>query len=361
MTAVGNRKLSFFDEGIVEGGGIWGACLTGELGHKSSGVINRLSALGLWDVQAEDGDDGSWWSLTALGAAVANALATPADVPTEPTPVPVVDVPAFSDITPAQAAAGEAPGIAKAVKFTRTQDAAGTRYTASNGWTISKSSTVAPGGRGGKRETAWSAYPTTDTRPARGTSSLPGYAVCATLAEAKAYVIARGDAAAILSAAHSTEERDVSNGTGVVDVASHPAHSLVNASGRGERSDMNARPAPLPRRGRAVHTPADLAPVITVTESGVAKIAAHTGQTPAQVRAAAKRQGMKVSGTPATTKRGNAGLSHFPNRTVLGSPIWSRPADAADNFRALATATTGKARAFWTVQAEVCAGHVIAS
>lgn len=76
MLAVGQHKLSFFDEGIVEGGGIWGENLTGELGHKSSGVINRLQKLGLWET-SNNGPDGMWWSLTALGAAVANVLAAP--------------------------------------------------------------------------------------------------------------------------------------------------------------------------------------------------------------------------------------------------------------------------------------------
>lgn len=77
MRAVGAGELSYFDEGIVEYSGIWGECLTGEMGHKSSGVINRLRDLGLWTVS--DGevntDESMWWALTALGADVANYLA----------------------------------------------------------------------------------------------------------------------------------------------------------------------------------------------------------------------------------------------------------------------------------------------
>lgn len=80
MLAVGRGQLSYFDEGIIEGSGIWGECLTGEMGHKSSGVVNRLAKVGLWDVTIDrESQDGAWWSLTALGAAVANHLAAEAD------------------------------------------------------------------------------------------------------------------------------------------------------------------------------------------------------------------------------------------------------------------------------------------
>jgi hypothetical protein len=76
MRAVGNRETSYFDEGIVKDSGIWGECLTSELGHRSSGIINRLRDLGLWEASEQQGDDPSmWWSLTALGADVANYLA----------------------------------------------------------------------------------------------------------------------------------------------------------------------------------------------------------------------------------------------------------------------------------------------
>lgn len=76
MTSVGRCELSFFDEGIVENSGIWGECLCSEMGHKSSGVVNQLKKLGLWLTSpgGED-DDSDWWSLTALGADVANYLA----------------------------------------------------------------------------------------------------------------------------------------------------------------------------------------------------------------------------------------------------------------------------------------------
>lgn len=76
MVSVGKRELSYFDEGITAYSGIWGECLVSELGHKSSGVVNRLRDLGLF--QTSDGDDmdsGLWWSLTELGADVANYLA----------------------------------------------------------------------------------------------------------------------------------------------------------------------------------------------------------------------------------------------------------------------------------------------
>jgi hypothetical protein len=81
MRAIGNRETSFFDNGIVTDSGIWGDNLTGELGHKSSGVINRLRAVGLLESHPQSGDDPSdWWTLTALGADVANYLAGNLDV-----------------------------------------------------------------------------------------------------------------------------------------------------------------------------------------------------------------------------------------------------------------------------------------
>lgn len=81
MAAIGRQEVSFFDEGIVAGAGSWGGILTADLGHKSSGVLNRLKTLGLFDTFKDtdpaDADCGDWWSLTELGAAVANKLAEP--------------------------------------------------------------------------------------------------------------------------------------------------------------------------------------------------------------------------------------------------------------------------------------------
>jgi len=86
MTAIGQRQLSFFDEGIQEHSGIWGSCLAQEMGHKSSGVINRLRDLGLFTTSpAGPDDDSDWWALTALGAEVANTLAAPTTTTTENT------------------------------------------------------------------------------------------------------------------------------------------------------------------------------------------------------------------------------------------------------------------------------------
>lgn len=76
MDAVGRGWTSFFDNGICEYSGIWGDNLTGELGHKSSGVINQLVKLGLFYVSPmQDDDPSNWYSLTKLGADVANYLA----------------------------------------------------------------------------------------------------------------------------------------------------------------------------------------------------------------------------------------------------------------------------------------------
>lgn len=84
MTAVGMKRFDFFDEGIVAGSGNWGenmswqyASIAGKSARSVSGVMARLSTIGLWDVylDGERGSDGNWWSLTELGAAVAVRLA----------------------------------------------------------------------------------------------------------------------------------------------------------------------------------------------------------------------------------------------------------------------------------------------
>lgn len=75
MHAIGAGHTSFFDNGIVEDSGIWGDNLTGELGHLSSGVINQIAKLGLLESHDHGSDEASnWWTLTALGADVANYL-----------------------------------------------------------------------------------------------------------------------------------------------------------------------------------------------------------------------------------------------------------------------------------------------
>lgn len=87
MKAVGLGQLSFFDDGVVEGSGIWGEILTAEMSHKSSGVLNRLKDLDLWETSEDfEANAGDWWALTALGAEVALLLAgvetdTPLEIP----------------------------------------------------------------------------------------------------------------------------------------------------------------------------------------------------------------------------------------------------------------------------------------
>jgi hypothetical protein len=84
MKQIGLGKVSFFDGGIVEGEGSWGGILTDDLGHKSSGVLNRLAALGLFETgPSDDSNAGGWWMLTALGADVANTLAKEGETPAE--------------------------------------------------------------------------------------------------------------------------------------------------------------------------------------------------------------------------------------------------------------------------------------
>jgi len=84
MKQIGLGNVSFFDGGIVEGEGSWGGCLVDDLGHKSSGVLNRLAALGLFETgPSDDSNAGGWWMLTALGADVANTLAKEEEAPAE--------------------------------------------------------------------------------------------------------------------------------------------------------------------------------------------------------------------------------------------------------------------------------------
>lgn len=81
MTAIAERKFSFFDEGLVEGSGIWADCLTGEIVGSTeypvsetrrgvASVLNSLCRKGL--LISEDDDestDGAWTYLTAAGQA----------------------------------------------------------------------------------------------------------------------------------------------------------------------------------------------------------------------------------------------------------------------------------------------------
>jgi hypothetical protein len=82
MRAVGKQSFDFFDEGIVAGSGNWGenmswqyAAMSGRKPRSVSGIMARLSVAGLWELSDGDPDQGKWWSLTELGAAVALQLA----------------------------------------------------------------------------------------------------------------------------------------------------------------------------------------------------------------------------------------------------------------------------------------------
>lgn len=88
MTLVGNRHFDFFDDGIVIHGGNWGpnmasqaASAMGKTRRSMGGIMARLAdaELGLWTVTNQESGIGNkveaWWSLTQLGADVANFLA----------------------------------------------------------------------------------------------------------------------------------------------------------------------------------------------------------------------------------------------------------------------------------------------
>lgn len=93
MTQIGTWNGSFFDDGIVEGSGAWGEVLAGELDLNALGAKNAKSVAGilvgtkkagLWYVTpAEAQDDSDFWSLTALGAAVAQYAASLVASPVE--------------------------------------------------------------------------------------------------------------------------------------------------------------------------------------------------------------------------------------------------------------------------------------
>lgn len=106
MRLVGARAFDFFDDGIVEGSGNWGPNMAAQAASAMSktarslgGIMARLasSELGLWSVDVQDngqGKDEAWWTLTELGAALANAVQLEApvadDAPADEAPAVVV-------------------------------------------------------------------------------------------------------------------------------------------------------------------------------------------------------------------------------------------------------------------------------
>lgn len=97
MRLVGSSHFDFFDDGIVENSGNWGEGLAqqaapamGKAWRSMGGIMSATKKAGLWTTH-EDEHDGTWWSLTALGAEVAllaaGKAATPAPAATvEPQP-----------------------------------------------------------------------------------------------------------------------------------------------------------------------------------------------------------------------------------------------------------------------------------
>jgi hypothetical protein len=77
MRLVGTGHFDFFDDGIVEHSGNWGEGLAqqaapamGKAWRSMGGIMAGTKKAGLWTTH-EDEHDGTWWSLTALGAEVA--------------------------------------------------------------------------------------------------------------------------------------------------------------------------------------------------------------------------------------------------------------------------------------------------
>lgn len=110
MTAVGNWTGSWFDAGCTAGSGIWAEAFMNEMGHKSTGVINRLRDLGLFESGMDE--DGVYFSLTELGVEVAEELNRSAETPAKEEPA----APAAKKTTPAKKTAAK-PAAAKAYKL----------------------------------------------------------------------------------------------------------------------------------------------------------------------------------------------------------------------------------------------------
>jgi hypothetical protein len=101
MTQVGQHGFDFFDDGIVEGSGNYGRNMAEQMKDvksvkSASGIMNRTTKLGLWTTSETESDAGMWWSLTALGAEVAQLLALGTDAPAVEVPAAVDDDPALT-------------------------------------------------------------------------------------------------------------------------------------------------------------------------------------------------------------------------------------------------------------------------
>lgn len=83
MRLVGSHFFDFFDDGIVANSGNWGENMAAQaytaLGVKPTsmpGIMNGTLKAGMWFTSKDDGNDGDFWYLTELGAAVARYAAT---------------------------------------------------------------------------------------------------------------------------------------------------------------------------------------------------------------------------------------------------------------------------------------------
>lgn len=79
MQSIANREYGWFDNGLVEGSGIWGECIC-----EKPGILTGLVKQGLLRSFDEDPDNpgtGKWYELTELGAAVAQSLEPKAAAP----------------------------------------------------------------------------------------------------------------------------------------------------------------------------------------------------------------------------------------------------------------------------------------
>lgn len=220
-------------------------------------------------------------------------------------------------IRPAVRPVADAPAVAESVNPVKWTKVTAGHYVSDHGWTVRKSSTTAPGSRGGRRESAAYAIPT-HLADGIGLASRKGYQPCGNITQAKTYAATQA----------------------------------------------------------AASNPADAAPVFTLTASGAAKVAAHTGETVAQVEEAAKAQGWQVeSATDAAADHAevlaeldavtawdaaNSANAERYERSFIRTETMPKAAarNAVDNFRAMAaSAASAAGRAFWTLRADSAAAR----
>lgn len=81
LAGIDGRRFSFFDEGVEEGSGTWGAAFAEEIAgllgvsaRTAQGVLGSLVSKRLMETEREPGEDGRWTWLTEAGVAAIEDL-----------------------------------------------------------------------------------------------------------------------------------------------------------------------------------------------------------------------------------------------------------------------------------------------